>query len=32
MCKCSACNNHDTFENDDQEIFEHHESYVEDYT
>ena len=32
MCKCSACNNSDTFEDGDQETFEHDESDVEDYT
>ena len=32
MCKYSACNNSDTFEDDNQKIFEHDESDVEDYT
>ena len=32
MCKCSACNNSNTFEDDDQEIFEHDDSDVEDHT
>ena len=32
MCKCSACNNSNTLEDDNQEISEHDESDVEDYT
>ena len=31
MCKCSACNNGDTFEDDDQEISEYDELDVADY-
>ena len=32
MCECSGCNNSDTFADDNQEIFEHDESDVKDYT
>ena len=32
MCKCSAGNNSDTLEDDNQEISEHDESDIEDYT
>ena len=31
MCKCPVCNKSDTFEDDDQEIFEHDESDVEEF-